>query len=356
MKEKAKYVQLFERLKGDILRGVYANGQKLAGENEMAEEWGMSRQTVRQALALLEQEGLIERRQGSGTFVRRAEPRRKRSWQVGVIATFTSEYIFPAILRGMKENLEEEGFFPLLGATQNRVDEERRILEECLEKQVDGLLVEGTKSALPNPNLPLYQKLQEKGIPLVFFNGVYPGLEGCVSVTMDDPNGGREAVRYLAARGHRNVGAILKSDDVQGLHRYEGYAQGLLECGLPLEDSHVAWYNSQERERLLREEGALDRILDRLEPCTALVCYNDELAVRVEKALQARGVDIPREKAIISFDNSLLGELAPVPLTSFDHPKENMGAAAARKLLDLLSGREEKDTVYPWALVERSSV
>ena len=161
MKEKAKYVQLFERLKGDILRGVYANGQKLAGENEMAEEWGMSRQTVRQALALLEQEGLIERRQGSGTFVRRAEPRRKRSWQVGVIATFTSEYIFPAILRGMKENLEEEGFFPLLGATQNRVDEERRILEECLEKQVDGLLVEGTKSALPNPNLPRYQKLQE---------------------------------------------------------------------------------------------------------------------------------------------------------------------------------------------------
>ena len=118
----------------------------------------------------------------------------------------------------------------------------------------------------------------------------------------------------------------------------------------------MAWYNSQERERLLREEGALDRILDRLEPCTALVCYNDELAVRVEKALQARGVDIPREKAIISFDNSLLGELAPVPLTSFDHPKENMGAAAARKLLALLSGREEKDTVYPWALVERSSV
>lgn len=355
MREQAKYARLFEQLKGDILRGVYKNGQKIAGENELARETGLSRQTVRQALSMLEREGLIERRQGSGTFVRRAEPRRKKTWNIGVMASFPGEYIVPAILRGVREELEEEGFFPLLGATRNRVDAERELLEGYLEKGVDGLLVEAVQSALPNPNLPLYRKLLEQGVPLVFLNAAYPELGECVSVTMDDRAGGRDAVRYLAARGHREIGCVFKSDDAQGLGRYEGYAQGLLECGLPLEDSRVVWYNSQERERLLAGEGDLDSLLEGLEGCTALVCHNDELAVRVEKALRARGEQIPQERALLSFDNSLLGELAPVPLSSFDHPKENMGACAARKLLALLSGREEKSTVYPWTLKKRES-
>ena len=67
MKEKAKYIHLFEELKRRILQGEYQNGQRLPGENEMAGEFSMSRQTVRQALSMLEQEGLIQRRQGSGT-------------------------------------------------------------------------------------------------------------------------------------------------------------------------------------------------------------------------------------------------------------------------------------------------
>ena len=62
MRYRSKYVQLFERLKREILRGAYQRGQRLPGENEMAQEYGMSRQTVRQALSLLEQEDLIERR------------------------------------------------------------------------------------------------------------------------------------------------------------------------------------------------------------------------------------------------------------------------------------------------------
>ena len=55
MKEKAKYIHLFEELKRRILQGEYQNGQRLPGENEMAGEFSMSRQTVRQALSLLEQ-------------------------------------------------------------------------------------------------------------------------------------------------------------------------------------------------------------------------------------------------------------------------------------------------------------
>ena len=244
MKDGAKYFQLFGLLKNEINRGIYQSGQKIPGENELAEKYDMSRQTVRQALSLLEQESLIERRQGSGTYVRENAPRRKRSWNVGVMATYISEYIFPSILRGIESELSEEGFFPLLSATKNRVDSERKILEDYIEKQIDGLIVEGTKSALPNPNLPLYEKLQDMGIPVVFFNGYYPALTNTVSVTTDDRQGGFDAVSYLVQKGHRKIGGIFKGDDMQGLERYAGYMKGLLENGLPLQDECCLLYTS----------------------------------------------------------------------------------------------------------------
>ena len=356
MKEKAKYIQLFEQLKKSILRGVYQNGQCLPGENEMAAQFGMSRQTVRQALSLLEQEGLIQRRQGSGTYVHRTEPRPRRTWNVGVIATYISEYIFPSILRGIEGELSDEGFFPLLFATRNQVDNERRILKECMEKRIDGLIVEGTKSALPNPNLPLYEKLQEMGIPVVFFNGYYPALRSCVSVTMDDRQGGFEAVQYLLAKGHRRIGGIFKNDDIQGLDRYYGYTQGLLKNGLPLQDQWVTWFNSTNRENLLSDEYGITRLLEKISSCTAVVCYNDEVAVKLEKALVSHGLQVPGDKAIISFDDSPLGALATVGLTSFAHPKESLGACAARKLISMMAGHEEKSVTLDWNLVERESV
>lgn len=356
MREKAKYVQLFEQLKGEIVQGTYENGQRLPGENELAEQYGMSRQTVRQALSLLEREHYIQRKQGSGTYVSRAEPRRRRTWNVGVVTTTISEYIFPSILRGIEGELSEEGFFPLLSATQNRVDNERRILEDYMKKGVDGLIVEGTKSALPNPNLSLYEKLEQMGIPVVFFNGYYPALPGCVSVTMDDRQGGLAAVEYLAARGHQRIGGIFKSDDMQGLGRYDGYTRGLLKHGLALQDQWVLWFDSGSRDTFLKEEPGITRVLERLSQCTAVVCYNDEVAVKLEKALYSHGLTVPGDKALISFDNSPLGAFATVGLTSFDHPKENLGASAARKLLGLINGREEHSVVLDWGLAERDSV
>ncbi len=356
MREKAKYVQLFDKLKEDILQGVYQDGQRLPGENEMADGFGISRQTVRQALALLEQEGYIQRRQGSGTYVHKVEPKRRRTWTVGVIATYISEYIFPSILRGIEGELSEQGFFPMLSATANRVDNERRILEEYMDKQIDGLIVEGTKSALPNPNLPLYEKLREMGIPVVFFNGYYPALRDCVSVTMNDRQGGFDAVEYLVAKGHRNIGGIFKNDDMQGLGRYDGYARALLKNGLTFQDQWVTWFNSESRENLLTDEYGVTRLLEKLSQCTAVVCYNDEVAVKLERVFATHGIKVPEDKAIISFDNSPLGELAAAGLTSFDHLKESLGASAARKLISMMDGREEQSLVLDWNLVERVSV
>lgn len=354
MKEPAKYLVLFEKIKTEIADGVYKSGEKIPGEKELAEKYNISRQTVRQALSMLEQKALIERKQGSGTYVSEIVQKKKRTWNVGVVATYISEYIFPSILRGIESELSENGFFPVIGATKNRVDGERKILEDFMDKNMDGLIVEGTKSALPNPNADLYRKIQEKGVPVVFFNGFYPIMDNITYVIMDDKQGGMQAVQHLVEKGHENIGGIFKSDDMQGLERYSGFLQGLVNNSLPMRDEWITWFNSENRSYLFQDEA--ERIVASLKDCTAVVCYNDEIAIKLFNVLRTAGYHIPQDKAIISFDNSLLSEVSNTRITSFDHPKELLGAAAARKLIGMLDGRKEHSLVMQWRLVEKDSV
>lgn len=353
MKENTKYHLLFETIKAEIERGVYQNGQRIPGENELSRRYSMSRQTVRQALTLLEQLGLVERKQGSGTYVKESLPRRKWNWQIGVVATYMSEYIFPSIMRGIEDELTQNGFSMVLSVTKNRLDSERRILENVLKKPVDGLIVEGTKSALPNPNLPLYEQIRQAGIPVVFFNSYYPVMPNKTFVVMDDKRGGYDATAYLASQGHIRIGGIFKSDDMQGIERYSGYIEGVIENKLPLRDEWVTWFHSENRNYFIQDEA--ERIVESLRDCTAVVCYNDEIGVKLINILHAHGYRIPEDKAIISFDNSLLSEVSRIKITSLDHPKEIMGAVAARKLVAMINGKAEKSSVMEWSFSKKHS-
>lgn len=112
-------------------------------------------------------------------------------------------------------------------------DNERRILQELLQKPISGLLIEGTKSALPNPNLDLYRKFKQQGIPVLFLNAYYQDLEDIPYVVTDDRQGGYDAADYLITKGHKKIAGIFKTDDRQGHEaRYLGYASALIEHGM----------------------------------------------------------------------------------------------------------------------------
>ncbi|NLL38694.1 MAG: GntR family transcriptional regulator, partial [Clostridiales bacterium] len=148
-----KYETLANKLRSKIISGVYKEGDMLPSENELVVSEKLSRQTVRKALALLESEGRISRRRGKGTFVVGNSVRRERTNNIAIVTTYISEYIFPDILRGIEQVLSQNGYTPFISATYNRVDNECEILKTLLTKPIDGIIIEGTKTALPNPNI-----------------------------------------------------------------------------------------------------------------------------------------------------------------------------------------------------------
>ena len=350
-----KYQLVADALRADILEGRYP--KTLPTEQALCAQFQVSRQTVRQALSLLESERLIDRKQGSGSHVRQQkEPVPGRRMSIAVVTTYISDYIFPSILREIEAVCSEHDSVPLLFATQNQFSSERKILLTLLGmEQLDGVLVEGTKTGLPNPNIKLYQKLMAKGIPLVFMHGNYEKLPDTLSVLEDNAEGGRMLVEYLYRKGHRRIAGIFKYDDLQGRQRFAGYLDAMQELGLQVEDSRILWYSTDQKDRFLREGVDEARMGAFFSSCSAVVCYNDEVASRVVAYLNKNGYSIPGDIAVVSFDNSQYSEMSTPRITSLSHEPYNVGHMAAELLFRHLRGENCASALAPWTLVEKES-
>ena len=350
-----KYQIVADALRAEIREGKHP--KTLPTEQALSARFQVSRQTVRQALSLLASERLIDRKQGSGSHVREqteSDPGRRLS--IAVVTTYISDYIFPSILREIEAVCSDHNSTPLLFATQNQFANERKVLLTLLGmEQLNGALVEGTKTGLPNPNIGLYRALMDKGVPLVFMHGDYEQLSGTLSVLDDNAAGGRMLVEYLYRKGHRKIGGIFKFDDLQGRQRFTGYMEAMLEYGLPLEDSTILWYSTDQKDRFLREDFDEKRVSAFFSSCSAIVCYNDEIAARVIAYLNKRGLSIPGDVAVVSFDNSQYSEISSPRITSLSHEPYNVGRMAAELLFRHMNGEECTSALAPWTLVEKES-
>ena len=99
-----------EELKSKILSGEIRPGAKLPSENELAQEYEISRHTVRKALAILVTDGYITTKHGKGTFCSDRMAHRKNSKNIAVVTTYISDYIFPRLIQGMDRVLTEQGY------------------------------------------------------------------------------------------------------------------------------------------------------------------------------------------------------------------------------------------------------
>lgn len=353
-----KYKEIAAQLRRQIIDRQYPSGALLPTEHQLCSFYNASRQTIRTALQCLADEGLILRRQGSGSRVLNLQeipllPQRT----IAIIITNITDYIFPSVLREAEAVLSANNCAALLYATSNQVSQERRILLDLLsQKKIDGLLVEGTKTALPNPNLDLYRKFQARNIPLVFFHGGYQNLEGSVSILDDNYNGGRQLVEYLLGKGHTRIAGLFKNDDLQGHQRYAGFIDAQRDLNLPLDDQKIFWYSTESKDLMNPQSPLWDsQIAPILQGCTAVVCYNDQVANPLVEYLTSRNVHIPKQMAVVSFDNSFYSSLSSRRITSLSHGQQNVGRIAAETLMQLFEGRAVQSQTVPWVLIEKES-
>lgn len=159
----------------------------------------------------------------------------------------------------------------------------------------------------------------------VFIDAEYD--EALDSIWIDRPRGVRDAIRHLAEKGRQRI-AYLGPDDPS---RLDGYLATMTELGR--EAIHIRQYDER--------RGDVTALLDLDPRPDAVQVYSDVLAMRLLAALQQRGIRVPDDMAVVSFDNRDFASLANPPLTTVAQPNHEVGEAAARMLLDKIGGMAE---------------
>lgn len=352
-----KYKWLAEKLK-DVMKGNMEKGiDKLPSENTLCTRYHVSRQTVRQSLALLEQEGLIEKRQGSGSYATGLSAITSEN-RIGILITDTQNYLYPALLADIESTLSVAGYHSEIHETKNQIYIERTLLTSLLGNPPRGLIVEPVRSTLPNPNLDLYRELQHRGCVLVFLHHSYEDLLDVPCVKDANYQGSALLVQHLLQQGHTKIGGIFLSDMRQGAERYLGFIETMQNHRLSVPDERVLWLSSKEQ-TLLREQQKADFLKDYIRTCmsecTAVICFNDEIAYWFGRELIHEGYQLPQEMSIVAFDNSYLSNADWMTFTTLTHQPHETGTTVAKLMIDRLKGLSVGTKELSWTLITRES-
>jgi LacI family transcriptional regulator len=272
-----------------------------------------------------------------------------RSDSIGVVIPDLTNPLVPPMVRGAEDVLLRSGYNLMVVNTDNDPERERAQIQSLRARQVEGLIV-----ATAHLEHPYLEKLHAEGVPLVLANRLL-GAGHIPSVTADNAVGSAMAVEHLAALGHRRIAHVSGPEDLStGRVRRRGYLDGLRAAGLPDDPDLLVTCDAWTEEEGAR---ALGRLLDSGTEVTGVVAGHDRVALGCYDALILRGLSCPEDVSVVGFnDMPFMDKMRPA-LTTVRIEHYEVGAEAARLLLDALRepARPPRTVLLPPRLVVRSS-
>jgi LacI family transcriptional regulator len=272
-----------------------------------------------------------------------------RSYVVGLVISNIANLFFAEVTQGIEQVADANGYSVILCDTARDAAKEQRYLDLLASRQVDGIIF--MSGRLPADTVAAIRSVK---CPVVMISrdGARYGIP---TVRINNRAEAARAVSYLINLGHARIGFISgQLDDAEsGLPRLAGYKAALDDAGIPFDPCIV-----QEGDFTM-ESGmrACTRLLDATPRPTAIFAANDEMAIGAMKALAQHGINVPKDMAVVGFDNTALARVVTPALTTVAQPLRSLGSTATEMLIRLMTGQGLKDTevVLDCQLVVRSS-
>jgi DNA-binding LacI/PurR family transcriptional regulator len=251
-----------------------------------------------------------------------------RSQVIGVIVSSIDDPFFSEVLQGIEEVAQGSRYSLFMAASQRDPQCARTIVQAMREHRVDGVII---CSASFSPEQS--RQFLEYGVPIVVVNN-QAAEDYRYSIYHDDVDGSRQVTRHLIDLGHHKIAYLGNSlSGRTTFDRLTGFQQEMDVAGRTISPGYIYQVSGGGPEE---GRAGLDHFLNLLDRPTALVCYNDMIAIGVLNGLQQAGIQVPEEMSVTGFDNIVFSAYTNPPLTTFDQPKRFIGAEAARLVLGLL--------------------
>jgi len=262
-----------------------------------------------------------------------------RSNAIGVILSNVADPFFSEIVFGIEECALEAGYSLFIAASQHEPIREKKIVQAMMEHRTDGvILCSSSFSADQGTQLLKY------GFPIVVVN--HQSAENFhYSIYHDDIDGSRQITRHLIELGHQRIAYL--GNNLSGrttLDRFHGFELEMMAARLPVLKDLIHNENGGDAEDGYHSVETFLKIQPRP---TAIICYNDMMAIGVLKALDSAGVKVPEEISVTGFDNISMSAFTSPALTTLDQPKRSIGKEACQLLLSLLRTQENEHPFEP---------
>jgi DNA-binding LacI/PurR family transcriptional regulator len=358
MEKVPKHQQIYSALEQGIRTGRWKHGERLPSEAELVRQFDASRITVGRAVRDLQLAGLVERRAGSGTFVK--APRASGALSFGLLIPDLGETeIFEPICQGMmasplaRQHALVWGSFT--GAAASKEERAWQLCRQYIDRKVSGVFFAPLEltPAKDEVNRRIARALDEARIPVILLDRTvvaYPERGHHDLVGIDNRRAGFVVTEHLLGLGARRVAFVGMPNAAATVDaRESGYREALHARGIAFERGLA--------QRLDPSDAASVGSLVESSRPDGIVCANDRTAARLMHALLELGYGVPRDVRLVGIDDLEYASLLPVPLTSLRQPTRQIGAAALAAMLDRVAGADlpTRDILLHGTLVVRRS-
>jgi DNA-binding LacI/PurR family transcriptional regulator len=256
-----------------------------------------------------------------------------RTQTVGLVVTTITDPFIAAVVQAVENTASDHGYTVILSSSNAEPDREIAAVEMLRSKRVDGVVVTSSRVGA------LYQDhLDRLGVPVVLLNS-HSAESGpyTFSITVNNRHGGCLATEHLIRLGHRRIAYITGlADHSDDLERLAGYRQALTEARIAFDPALVipGTGGTEGGERALPKLVAMD------ESPSAVFCYNDMTAIGLLRAARQADLSIPRDLAVVGFDDIPFASYVHPSLTTVAQPKAEMGRQAMQMVLDLMEAED----------------
>lgn len=260
-----------------------------------------------------------------------------RTFTIGVILPELAEAFFSTAISAIEDTAYRRNYTVLLAQSHDNEEKEKQLVEKMKKHRVDGLLVSVSKTT---KNFEHFDLLRRYNIPVVFFDRI-PPIKNIHSVGCNMEIGTIDAVSFLLQKGHRSIGLINGPSALSASgERKEGYIKAMTKNRLKYDPSLVVSCD-------LTEEGtrmALDQLLSNKRNPTAIVTFNDYVALYAIKHARHLNIDLDKNLQFVSYANlPIINYMDHMPVASVEQFPYLQGQKATDILLDLLSAKEQAD-------------
>ena len=336
--KQAKYLEIIDSIRSDLRAGRYRPGDRLPSESELVHKFKVSRMTVVKAVLQMQQEGLVERRAGSGTYAAHRSAREGRVFGL-LIPDLGQTEIFEPICRGMMRSPSASShslsWGHALSPSKQKEEEAEQLCHRYIEQAVAGVFFAPLEFSAVGQEVSrrILQELSKAQIPVVLldrdFTG-YPRRSAYDLVSLNHRHAAYIVTEHLINQGGSRIAFFAREHSAETVeHRIVGYREALYAHDLDISKSLVLRGDPAD-ETFVEASLSMNRI-------ESIMCANDLTAAKLMQTLTNLGIRIPTDIRIAGVDDVKYASLLPIPLTTLHQPCHDIGAASMAAMLDRVS-------------------